>query len=147
QGQNNSTFGGCFADCASGKQCPGDLECSTTLGNSCLGPAPVGPITLGGTCSTEAAKVEKEGCAKGLFCIAFPRETKGICTKDCSADPKVCDAAKIGTMSCVTTDPQNNVKNCLHACGNPGQTCPTGTACRTGSNFCFPPNTSTPPTP
>jgi hypothetical protein len=138
QSSTGTTFGGCFADCAGGKACPTGLECSSNLGDACLGEAPIGPVALGGVCSTDTTKVATEGCAKSLFCLALPNAPKGVCSADCGVDPSVCTGAASGTMTCIEINPQTGAKACVFPCSGAGQTCPAGTTCNSGAGVCLP---------
>ncbi|MCK6513177.1 hypothetical protein L6R29_24880, partial [Myxococcota bacterium] len=138
QGANGTTYGSCFADCANGTPCPTGLECSPNLGDACLGEAPVGPVALGGVCSQDAAKITTEGCQKNIFCLGIPNAPKGVCSKDCTANPSACNGATGGTMTCIEINPSTGAKACVFPCSQAGQTCPTGTTCNSGAGVCLP---------
>jgi hypothetical protein len=141
------TRGVCLTtNCISDADCPlTNYQCAQTTGGQkiCFPPYPTGPKDFGQICGTP---VNTKGCKKDLFCIkGNSSDPEGFCTSECTQTntcPSYTNAqGKSITAQCTAINTQGD-KACLFPCGQPGQICPDGLACKPitgGDQICLAP--------
>lgn len=136
-GQPGQTFKRCVFPCGgTGQTCPKGLTYCQEVTNAggtkvkfCAPPLPVGPNDQGALCDLPTAT---KGCKKDLFCLRATGTNKGYCSRDCTSDNKCAtfkDSQGTNFALTCTGGLISNIKVCVVTCGQPGQSCPTGTTC------------------